>query len=193
MPLAVFLTELLKLAACLLFAAGRSFPGSLSPRFVADGLAYVSATAGPLALPSLLFILSQQLNLYAATELDAVTFQGAWSAGRRAARRFGRGASPTRPRNRAAVSRRLDPHLSRRVSRFSPSPTSSVTNQLKIIPTAGFSVWALGRSLPAQQWLSLPLLAAGVALVNLAQPAGGGGGGAKARARHCDSPPLLIP
>jgi hypothetical protein len=46
-----------------------------------------------------------------------------------------------------------------------------VTNQLKILPTAAFSVLALNRSLRLQQWLSLPLLALGVAVVNLSASA----------------------
>jgi UDP-sugar transporter A1/2/3 len=49
--------------------------------------------------------------------------------------------------------------------------TFQVTNQLKILPTAAFSVVALNRALRPQQWLSLPLLAVGVAVVNLSASA----------------------
>ena len=48
---------------------------------VALSLLRVAHTALPLALPAALFVATQQLNLYAATELDAVTFQGARGAG----------------------------------------------------------------------------------------------------------------
>lgn len=77
---AVFLTELLKLALCVAFAAGRAYvqAGSVAHvHGVALGLLRVAHTALPLALPAALFVATQQLNLYAATELDAVTFQGA--------------------------------------------------------------------------------------------------------------------
>ena len=50
-----------------------------------------------------------------------------------------------------------------------------MTNQLKILPTAAFSVVALNRALRPQQWLSLPLLALGVAVVNLSSSSHGGG------------------
>ena len=72
---AVFLTELLKLALCCAFAAGRT-ARTLSVPFVVEQLLYVLRSALPLAMPSALFVATQQLNLYAATELDAVTFQG---------------------------------------------------------------------------------------------------------------------
>jgi UDP-sugar transporter A1/2/3 len=55
-----------------------------------------------------------------------------------------------------------------RSSRFC---AAQVTNQLKILPTAAFSVLSLNRSLRLQQWLSLPLLALGVAVVNLSASA----------------------
>ena len=130
---AVLLTELLKLALCLSYAAGRT-GASLSVRVVCDGAQWVLSTAWPLALPSLLFVAVQQLNLFAATELDAVTFQ--------------------------------------------------VTNQMKLLPTAFFSVVALGRSLQLQQWLSLPVLALGVAVVNLGSAHDAHGSQAHQRAPH---------
>jgi len=118
---AVLLTEGLKLAVCVAFAVARRAQalggGGLSCAAAWEGVAWVASTAAPIALPALLFVATQQLNLCAATELDAVTFQ--------------------------------------------------VTNQLKILPTAWFSVLTLNRSLPAQQWASLPVLAVGVAVVNL--------------------------
>ena len=87
---AVFLTELLKLALCCAFAAGRAYMGAGGVSHVHGGgggggvalsLLRVAHTALPLALPAALFVATQQLNLYAATELDAVTFQGARGAG----------------------------------------------------------------------------------------------------------------
>jgi hypothetical protein len=50
---AVLLTELLKLAACLSFAAARSAP-RLTLRYAADGAAFVARTALPVALPAVL-------------------------------------------------------------------------------------------------------------------------------------------
>ena len=49
-----------------------------------------------------------------------------------------------------------------------------MTNQLKILPTAGFSSMFLGRQLSATQWVSLPLLALGVAVVNASRRGVGG-------------------
>lgn len=68
---AVLLTELLKLAACVVVILYRSRRGSSPARLVLSGL--VDTTQ--LALPALLFTLQNQLNLYAATHLDAVAFQ----------------------------------------------------------------------------------------------------------------------
>ena len=56
---------------------------------------------------------------------------------------------------------------------------AQVTNQLKILPTAAFSVVALNRALRPQQWLSLPLLALGVAVVNLSSSSHGAGPNAR--------------
>lgn len=81
------------------------------------GLKVAVSTAPPLFLPAALFTLQAGLNLYAATGLDAVTFQ--------------------------------------------------VTNQMKILPTAGFSSLFLHRRLSTRQVVSLPLLAVGVSLVHL--------------------------
>ena len=88
----------------------------------------------PLAFPALLFTVQSQLNLFAATGLDAVSFSGARTAERGATQK---------------VSRRV-----------------TVTNQLKILPTAFFSALYLGRRLSQPQWASLPGLALGVAIVN---------------------------
>jgi hypothetical protein len=44
-------------------------------------------------------------------------------------------------------------------------PTQKIINQLKIIPTAILSVLILDRKLTYVQWLSLPVLAAGVCMV----------------------------
>jgi UDP-sugar transporter A1/2/3 len=70
------------------------------------------------ALSHTQFTAQSQLNLFAATGLDAVSFQ--------------------------------------------------VTNQLKILPTAFFSALYLRRRLSTRQWVSLPALALGVAIVNSA-------------------------
>ena len=50
-------------------------------------------------------------------------------------------------------------------------PQTTVTNQMKLLPTAFFSVVALNRSLQLQQWVSLPVLALGVSIVNLSSSA----------------------
>jgi hypothetical protein len=86
---AVLLTEGLKLLACVAFAAARrvythGLVHALRGSTAAEA-AWVARTAGPIALPAVLFVVTQQLNLYAATELDAVTFQArpnACSSGR---------------------------------------------------------------------------------------------------------------
>lgn len=53
-----------------------------------------------------------------------------------------------------------------------PLTPSQVTNQLKILPTAGFSALFLGRQLSSRQWVALPLLALGVAAVNASSASG---------------------
>ncbi|KAJ1544777.1 hypothetical protein HK405_008396, partial [Cladochytrium tenue] len=55
--------------------------------------------------------------------------------------------------------------------------TFQVSYQFKIITTALFSVWLLGRSLSQQKWMSLFLLTAGIALVQMPRSGGGGGSG----------------
>ncbi|KAJ1567396.1 hypothetical protein HK405_006114 [Cladochytrium tenue] len=53
--------------------------------------------------------------------------------------------------------------------------TFQVSYQFKIITTALFSVWLLSRSLSQQKWVSLFLLTAGIALVQMPRSSGGGG------------------
>ena len=53
-------------------------------------------------------------------------------------------------------------------------------SQLKILTSACFAVVLLGRALSAQQWISLALLGAGVALVELQASPGGHGAAEKA-------------
>lgn len=50
-----------------------------------------------------------------------------------------------------------------------------VTNQLKVLPTALFATWLLGKVFTRQQWISLPLLALGVTVVNISSSSTGGG------------------
>ena len=115
---AVLMTELCKLFVLAIMLSmqeiTRSPPLTLSR--LKDDVMHVVKTALPMLLPASLFIAQQQLNLIAATGLDAVTFQ--------------------------------------------------VTNQFKVLPTAVFSVLMLDKKLSLQQWLSLPLLSVGVAIVN---------------------------
>jgi len=59
-----------------------------------------------------------------------------------------------------------------------------VTNQMKLLPTAFFSVVALNRSLQLQQWISLPVLALGVSVVNLSASAHAGRGTSRAVLAH---------
>lgn len=68
----MLLTEVLKLFVCLLaLALRRGRGGSVTAR---SALASCAAST-PLALPALLFTAQSQLNLFAATHLDAVAFQ----------------------------------------------------------------------------------------------------------------------
>jgi hypothetical protein len=62
---AVLLTELLKLGVCGSFAFARRWQAhglqaALDTRAAAEGLAWVCSTAGPIALPAVLFVLTQQ-------------------------------------------------------------------------------------------------------------------------------------
>ena len=64
---AVLLTELLKLGVCASFAFLRRWQthglqGALDARAAAEGLAWVFSTAGPIALPAVLFVLTQQVR-----------------------------------------------------------------------------------------------------------------------------------
>ena len=125
---AVLLTEVLKLTVCVAVVGGRALqrhwrnaarpvprpPPAQLARLAVD---YMRESV-PIAFPALLFTAQSQLNLFAATGLDAVSFQ--------------------------------------------------VTNQLKIMPTAAFSAYYLHRRLTLRQWVSLPSLALGVAIVNSA-------------------------
>lgn len=114
---AVLLTEVMKLVAlAMILGVQEVQKGPMSLTRMKEDAMRVVRTAGPMIVPAGLFTAQQQLNLVAASGLDAVTFQ--------------------------------------------------VTNQFKILPTALFSVVMLDKGLTLQQWLSLPLLGLGVAVVN---------------------------
>lgn len=115
---AVLMTELCKLVVLFVVLGFQEIarPPPVTLAKLRDDSMRVINTCMPMLVPATLFTLQQQLNLMAATGLDAVTFQ--------------------------------------------------VTNQFKILPTALFSVFMLDKKLSLQQWLSLPLLSVGVAVVN---------------------------
>lgn len=129
------------------------------------------------------FTAQSQLNLFAASWLDAVSFQARLRP------------SPFQPCHKSQPTG-CPCHLAGGDTPFSRFPTDfphrtdscpvprplrvrhmsalcpQVTNQLKILPTAGFSALFLGRQLTYRQWVALPLLALGVAAVNASSASG---------------------
>lgn len=121
---AVFLVEVLKLAACLtisFYEISLTMPRSTpaTTLFSTLGSTVFSGDSWKMAIPAGLYTLANSLQYVGISNLDAATFQVAY--------------------------------------------------QMKIIVTAIFSVFMLRKKLKAQQWTSLVLLMAGVAIVSIPQ------------------------